>query len=355
MANDAQRILITGGAGYIGSLLTGVLLQRGHHVTVVDDLLFGGESLLAYFSQPNFHFLKGDVCDPGVLDGIKMGVNDSVRVGGTVIERDAPRNRYDAVVHLAAIVGFPACQAVGKQVAWRYNVDSVMRAFELAEEVGAERFIFSSTYSNYGLTTDGKAVTEDSPLHPQSLYAETKIAAERYLTEIAATSRCAPLVFRFATLFGISPRTRFDLIVNQFVLEAMTHRELIIYQRGYSRSFVHVRDVVDGIVLALSTPIERIRGQIFNLGSDASNFTKDEVVALVQKHVDGLKVTHKDLSFGGDMRDITVSFAKIKRELAFEPRISVEDGICEVRDFLRLGLIKNANDMRYRNAQFIVQ
>ena len=355
MANDAQRILITGGAGYIGSLLTGVLLQRGHHVTVVDDLLFGGESLLAYFSQPNFHFLKGDVCDPGVLDRIKLGVNDSVRVGGTVIERDAPRNRYDAVVHLAAIVGFPACQAVGKQVAWRYNVDSVMRAFELAEEVGAERFIFSSTYSNYGLTTDGKAVTEDSPLHPQSLYAETKIAAERYLTEIAATSRCAPLVFRFATLFGISPRTRFDLIVNQFVLEAMTHRELIIYQRGYSRSFVHVRDVVDGIVLALSTPIERIRGQIFNLGSDASNFTKDEVVALVQKHVDGLKVTHKDLSFGGDMRDITVSFAKIKRELAFEPRISVEDGICEVRDFLRLGLIKNANDMRYRNAQFIVQ
>jgi nucleoside-diphosphate-sugar epimerase len=355
MANDAQRILITGGAGYIGSLLTGVLLQRGHHVTVVDDLLFGGESLLAYFSQPNFHFLKGDVCDPGVLDQIKLGVNNSVRVGGTVIERDAPRNRYDAVVHLAAIVGFPACQAVGKQVAWRYNVDSVMRAFELAEEVGAERFIFSSTYSNYGLTTDGKAVTEDSPLHPQSLYAETKIAAERYLMGIAATSRCAPLVFRFATLFGISPRTRFDLIVNQFVLEAMTHRELIIYQRGYSRSFVHVRDVVEGIALALSTPIERIRGQIFNLGSDASNFTKDEVVALVQKHVEGLKVTHKDLSFGGDMRDITVSFAKIKRELAFEPRISVEDGICEVRDFLRLGLIKNATDMRYRNAQFIVQ
>jgi nucleoside-diphosphate-sugar epimerase len=355
MANDAQRILITGGAGYIGSLLTGVLLQRGHHVTVVDDLLFGGESLLAYFSQPNFHFLKGDVCDPVVLDQIKLGLSDSVRVGGTVIEKGAPRNRYDAVVHLAAIVGFPACQAVGKQVAWRYNVDSVMRAFELAEDVGAERFIFSSTYSNYGLTTDGKAVTEDSPLHPQSLYAETKIAAERYLMEIAATSRCAPLVFRFATLFGISPRTRFDLIVNQFVLEAMTHRELIIYQRGYSRSFVHVRDVVEGIILALTAPSERIRGQIFNLGSDACNFTKDEVVALVQKHVDGLKVTHKDLSFGGDMRDISVSFAKIKRELAFEPQNSVEDGICEVRDFLRLGLIKNATDMRYRNAQFIVQ
>lgn len=356
MPNDAQHILVTGGAGYIGSLLTGVLLERGYHVTVVDDLLFGGESLLAYFSHPHFHFLKGDVCDPGVLEQLTLGLHDSARAAWPGHREDtATRNRYDAVVHLAAIVGFPACQAVGRQVAWRYNVESVQRAFGLAEDIGAERFIFSSTYSNYGLTTDGKAVTEDSPLHPQSLYAETKIAAEQYLVEVAANSRCAPLVFRFATLFGMSPRTRFDLIVNQFVLEAMTHRELIIYQRGYSRSFVHVRDVVEGIVLALSAPTERIRGQIFNLGSDTGNFTKDEIVALVQKHVDGLKVTHKDLSFGGDMRDITVSFAKIKRELAFEPRISVEDGIREVRDFLRLGLIKNATDSRYRNAQFIVQ
>ena len=162
-------------------------------------------------------------------------------------------------------------------------------------------------------------------------------------------------MFRFATLFGISPRTRFDLIVNQFVLEALTKRELIIYQRGYSRSFVHVRDVVDGIILGLSAPEEKIRGQVYNLGSDDGNYTKDEIVALVQKHVDGLRVTHKDLSFGGDMRDITVSFAKIKRELGFEPKLSVEDGVIEVRDALQFGLIKDPGDARYRNAQFIVQ
>jgi nucleoside-diphosphate-sugar epimerase len=334
--SSGQHILVTGGAGYIGSLLTGVLLQRGYQVTVADDLLFGGESLLAYFSHPGFHFIKGDVCDPSVLDRIKLG-------------------RYDAVVHLAAIVGFPACQAVGKAVAWRYNVESVQRMFQLADDLGADRFIFSSTYSNYGLTTDGKAVTEDSPLHPQSLYAETKIAAEQYLLDKAGTSPCAPLVFRFATLFGVSPRTRFDLIVNQFVLEALTRRELIIYQRGYSRSFVHVRDVVEGIVLALSAPREKIRGQVFNLGSDGGNYTKDEIVALVKKHVEGLKITHKDLSFGGDMRDITVSFSKIERELGFSTAVSVEDGIVEVRDALQLGIIKDATDSRYRNAQFIVQ
>jgi len=332
---DSQQVLITGGAGYIGSLLTGLLLRRGYRVTVADDLLFGGESLLAYLPHPNFRFVKGDVCDPAVLDRV--------------------RDQYHAVVHLAAIVGFPACDAVGKEVAWRYNVESAQRVFELAEETGSQRFVFSSTYSNYGLAADGKAVTEDSPLYPQSLYAETKIAAEEYLLQQARTSRCAPLVFRFATLFGVSPRTRFDLIVNQFVLEALTKRELIIYQRGYSRSFVHVRDVVEGLALALSVPREKIRGQVFNLGSDRGNYTKDEIVALVRKHVDGLNVTHKELSFGGDMRDITVSFAKIKRELGFEPAIGVEDGIVEVRDALQLGLIKDATDSRYRNAQFIVQ
>jgi nucleoside-diphosphate-sugar epimerase len=118
---------------------------------------------------------------------------------------------------------------------------------------------------------------------------------------------------------------------------------------------VHVRDVVEGLALALSVPREKIRGQVFNLGSDRGNYTKDEVVALVSKHVEGLKVTHKDLTFGGDMRDITVSFAKIKRELGFEPAIGVEDGVVEVRDALQLGLIKDATDSRYRNAQFIVQ
>jgi nucleoside-diphosphate-sugar epimerase len=293
--SDSGHVLITGGAGYIGSLLTGLLLRGGYRVTIVDDLLFGGESLLAYLPHTAFRFVKGDVCDPGVLGCVK--------------------ERYDAVVHLAAIVGFPACQAVGKEVAWRYNVEAVRRVFQLAEETGSGRFVFSSTYSNYGLAPGGEAVTEESPLYPQSLYAETKIAAERYLLEQSKTSQCAPLVFRFATLFGLSPRTRFDLIVNQFVLEALTKRELIIYQRGYSRSFVHVRDVAEGLARALVAPREKICGQVFNLGSDRGNYTKDEIVRLVQKHVDGLRVTHKELSFGGDMRDITVSFAKIKREL----------------------------------------
>lgn len=331
-----SHTIITGGAGYIGSLLTGALLQRGDEVTVVDDLLFGGESLLAHWHHPRFHFVKGDACDPEIL-------------------RHALQRPAAAFVHLAAIVGFPACQAVGEQVAWRYNVESTRATFAAANASRVPRFIFSSTYSNYGLSPDGLPVNEESPLHPQSLYAETKIASEQWLLAQSASSLTAPLIFRFATLFGISPRTRFDLIINQFVLEAVTRRELIIYQRGYSRSFVHVRDIVAGILLGLAAPEEKVRGQVYNLGSDDGNFTKDEIVELVRRHVDGLKVTHKDLSFGGDMRDITVSFAKVRHELNFVPSMSVEDGIVEVRDALTLGLIKDATDSRYRNAQFIVQ
>jgi nucleoside-diphosphate-sugar epimerase len=204
------------------------------------------------------------------------------------------------------------------------------------------------------LAANGQPVTETSPLSPQSLYAETKIAAEEYLLAQAGTAPAA-LIFRFATLYGISPRTRFDLIVNQFVLDAYTARKLIIYQRGYSRSFVHVRDVVRGLILGLRVPEAKARRQVYNLGTEDGNYTKDEIVALVLKCLPETVVTYKDLTFGGDMRDITVSFEKIRRELGFLPELTVEDGVREVVYALRSGLIQNPHDSRYRNAQFIIQ
>ena len=153
----------------------------------------------------------------------------------------------------------------------------------------------------------------------------------------------------------MSPRTRFDLIVNQFVLEALTHRRLVIYQRSYARSFVHVRDVCGAIALALEAPVEKVRGQVFNVGGDALNHTKDEIVELVRRHVPGTEVELRDLTFGGDMRDVRVSFAKIRSVLGFEPRRTVEEGVLEVRDALADGLIRDPNDERYRNSRFIVQ
>jgi nucleoside-diphosphate-sugar epimerase len=333
-----RHAVITGGAGYIGSLLTSELLRTNWRVTVLDSLLFGGESLVPFLHHPNFHFVKTDVTE-------SRAVKDSLK-------GDWPRP--EAVIHLAAIVGFPACQAVGRQAAWKYNVDATKLAFEQAAGLGSARFVFASTYSNYGLSTDGKPVTEESPLNPQSLYAETKIAAEEFLLGQREAS-VAPLLFRFATLFGISPRTRFDLIVNQFVLEAFTKRELIIYQRGYSRSFLHVRDTVRGIMLGLDAPEAKVRGQVYNLGTDSGNYTKDEIVNLILKRMPETVVDYKDLTFGGDMRDITVSFEKVKRELGYETTLTVDDGIRELIYALKSGLIRNPHDEKYRNAQFIVQ
>jgi nucleoside-diphosphate-sugar epimerase len=336
--SETRHAVVTGGAGYIGSLLTSELLRANWRVTVLDSLLFGGESIVPFLHHPNFHFVKVDVTDP-------RAVKDSLK-------SDWPKP--DAVIHLAAIVGFPACQAVGKQAAWTYNVEATKRVFEQASGLGSARFVFASSYSNYGLSADGKPVTEESPLNPQSLYAETKIASEEYLLA-QKDAVAAPLLFRFATLYGISPRTRFDLIINQFVLEAFTKRELIIYQRGYSRSFIHVRDTVRGILMGLDAPDSKTRAQVYNLGSDNGNYTKDEIVNLVLKRLPSTVVEYKDLTFGGDMRDITVSFEKARRELGFETALGVDDGIRELVYALKSGLIRNPHDEKYRNAQFIVQ
>ena len=333
-----RHVLITGGAGYIGSFLTSELLRANYRVTVLDSLLFGGESIIPFLHHPNFHFVKTDVTDPRA---IKDSLKDHWQ-------------KPDAIVHLAAIVGFPACQAVGKQVAWRYNVEATEKVFEQATDLGVERFVFASTYSNYGLSPNGKPVTEDSPLNPQSLYAETKIAAEEFLLS-QKDAACAPLLFRFATLYGMSPRTRFDLIVNQFVLEAFIKRALIIYQRGYSRSFVHIQDVIRGVIMGLEAERSKIHGEVFNLGTDNGNYSKDDIVRLVLKRMPETVVEYKDLTFGGDMRDITVSFAKIKKVLGFETKFDVDDGVRDLLFALKSGIIRNPTDEKYRNAQFIVQ
>jgi nucleoside-diphosphate-sugar epimerase len=328
-----DRIVITGGAGYIGSVLAGELLRLGYRVHVLDALLFGGDSLLAYFPHPSFSFEQVDLA-----------------------AADAPPDLQEAraVFHLAALVGFPVCQQVGEDTAFRYNVTMTQRLFEAAERAGAERFLFASTYSNYGMSADGEAVTEESPTYPQSLYARTKIAAEDSLRERGARAACAPVIPRFATLFGVSPRTRFDLIVNQFVLEAVTKRKLVLYQGDFRRSFVHIRDVVEALVLLLEAPLPSVRNEIFNIGSPKGNLRKHEIADLVAREVPGTAVEQRDLSFGGDMRDVQVSSAKVERVLGFRARRTVEEGIREVHAAIASGLIKEPGHPRYRNHQFVL-
>jgi nucleoside-diphosphate-sugar epimerase len=331
-----MKVLISGGAGYIGSLLTGVLLQKGYDVVVVDDLLFGGDSLLAYLTHPHFSFHKGNVT-----------------------EKEAIRPHFkdvDFVIHLAALVGFPACQQVGPQVAWLYNLQGTKNVYELAAEYKVKRFVFASTYSNYGVAENDSPVTEESPLNPQSLYAETKIASEQFLLEQGKTGKGpTPVLFRFATLFGLSPRMRFDLIINQFTLEAIEKRNLIIYQKNYNRSFVHIRDIAKALTMALELDLAKVGNQIFNVGSNGGNYSKEALITLIMKYVSGVTIEYKDLSFGGDMRDIKVSFDKIERVMEFRTNVSVEQGIQELANAIQSKFLYDPHQARFRNAQFIVQ
>jgi nucleoside-diphosphate-sugar epimerase len=306
-------------------------------VTVVDDLLYGGESLLAYLSHPQFNLVKANVCEPRT---IRTAINQNMPVP-------------TAILHLAGIVGFPACQSVGRHVAWRYNVEAAQRVFDQANDLGVERFIFASTYSNYGTSHSDDPATEESPVNPQSLYAETMVAVEKYL-QAKTEAGCAPLIFRMAHLYGLSPRPRFDLLVNQFILEAYTQRDLLIYQRGYSRSFMHVQDAVRGLIIGIKKEVEQVRGQIYNLGSATGNLSKENIVEVILRRLPETTVRYKDLTFGGDMRDFHVSYEKIRENLGFETQLTVEDGVREVLNALRSGLIDNPRDQRYRNAKFIV-
>jgi nucleoside-diphosphate-sugar epimerase len=328
-----MRVLITGGAGYIGSQLTGAFLAEGHSVTVVDSLLFGGDSLLAYMPHPRFTFRNLDVT---VADLTEL-VHDT-----------------EVVYHLAALVGFPACQAAGEATSYLFNFEATRRVFEAAERSGVERFVFASTYSNYGLATSSEPVTEESELHPQSIYAQTKIASEKYLLS-KRESVTAPIIPRFTTLFGVSPRTRFDLIVNQFVLEAIVHRKLVVFQGNYRRSFIHVRDVVRALVMFANAPIQRVRGEVFNVGSDTGNYSKAEIIQIVRDHVSGVDLEERELSFGSDMRDVAVSCRKIVDQLGFRAAITVEAGVKEVRDAILSGLIKEPQSAKYRNHDLVIR
>jgi nucleoside-diphosphate-sugar epimerase len=329
-----MKVLVTGGAGYIGSMVVAKLLERGDRVTVLDTLLFGGESLLPFRSFPDFLLIKGDVGDETVLAEAMNGV--------------------DCVIHLAALVGFPACEKAGRTNSWRINVDGARQVYQAANKANVERMIFASSYSSYGQSLDGQLVTEESPLFPQSLYAESKVEAEKFLLESTLENHTVPICLRLATVFGLSPRTRFDLMVNQFVLEAENKGKLEIYQENFKRSFVHVQDVARAMMCIMEAPIEKVGRQVFNVGSEKLNASKQDLVKLISNYLPELKIINRDASFAGDMRSIHVSFEKIRKTIQYEAQISIEQGIEELLWALRNGIIQDPFNEKYRNHPVIL-
>ena len=318
---------MTGGAGYVGSVLVPFLVASGRSVRVLDSLLHGGvRSLLASWSDERFEFVRSDVRDESAVDAALADAAE--------------------VVHLAAVVGDPACSREPDE-ARAVNLDSTRRLLELAERGGVGRFVFASTCSNYGKMADSDAyATEEWELTPVSLYAETKVAAE--LETLARSSAgFATTCLRLATVYGASPRMRFDLTVNEFTRDVCVNREVVVYGEQFWRPYVHVRDAAQAFVVALDSPAEAVAGEVFNVGSSGENYRKLDIVELLRERVPDAEYqfVHKD----EDPRDYRVSFDKITSILGFGTTRDVAGGIDEVAELLESGLVDDPFAGMYRN------
>lgn len=323
-----MRILVTGGAGYIGSTLVPLLLNSGHRVRVLDNLSWGGESLLGVWSHPAFEFISGDVRDPKTLQRAVAGV--------------------EAVVHLAAVVGDPAC-ARDPDRARAVNLEASRALLDLSASTGVSRFVFASTCSNYGRMADrSQYVTETSELRPVSLYAETKVAFERALAALPGGGVLSPTILRFATVFGVSPRMRFDLTVNQFTMQMVRAKRLVLYGGQFWRPYIHVRDVARSVALVLASPVSSVGGQVFNVGDTAQNYQKAQIVDLIGKQLDE-EVVIENVAQPDDPRDYRVNFDKIQNHLGFRITRTVPEGIHEVMELVRDGAISDLTAPRFYN------
>jgi nucleoside-diphosphate-sugar epimerase len=325
-----MRVLVTGCAGYIGSVLTRQLLDQDHHVRGVDALFFGGDSLLDIITHPRFEFVRADVRDDKALAAALDGI--------------------EAVVHLAAIVGDPAC-AQQPDLARSVNLDASTTLFRLCDEnPTVQRFVFASTCSNYGKMQGDGYVKEDSPLRPVSLYAELKVEFEKHLLQASLRPNLVATALRFATVYGVSPRMRFDLTVNEFVRDLALGRTLRVFGQQFWRPYCHVEDLARSVVLALESPADKVRQDVFNVGDTRENYTKEMIVNEIFQC---LRDTPRSLVVyvqkTEDPRDYRVDFSKIRSTLGFQISKRVPDGIRELSILLRQGVISDPDAARFRN------
>jgi nucleoside-diphosphate-sugar epimerase len=317
--------LITGGSGYIGALLAKELQEAGREVRVLDSLLHGQEDIAAEQEQAGIEVIRGDVRD---ADARKRALSGA-----------------DAVVHLAAIVGDPAC-ALDPAVSDEVNVQATEALVADAGEAGVDRLVFASTCSNYGRMTDPNVpITEEGELRPVSLYAEQKVGMEQLI--LAGTNDVKPTCLRFATVYGVGRRMRFDLTVNEFTRELWADRDLEVFGEQFWRPYIHVRDAGRAVRTVLEASEEKVAGRVFNAGRSGENYRKLDLVEEIQKQTDRGKVSY--VKKNEDPRDYKVSFDKIKAELGFETLMTVPDGIAEIIAGLDAGTFGDPFDSRYKN------
>ena len=274
-----MRILVTGGAGYIGSLLVPMLLKRDYKVALFDSLVWGMKPILHFASHPNLSIITGDIRD-------KEAITSAVR-------------ESDCVIHLASIVGYPACAADPAR-AVSVNVDGTRN---IVEAVTDQKLIFASTGSTYG-KVDG-ICTEETPIAPLTLYGSTKWEAERLVTGAGGVA------LRFATVFGVAPRLRLDLLVNDFVYQALHNRQIVMYEGQFRRTFLHAADAARAYCFTLDR-YDKLAGQAVNVGDASMNYSKRQVARIIREYVD-YYLHEADIGEDQDKRDYEVSYDKIHR------------------------------------------
>jgi nucleoside-diphosphate-sugar epimerase len=328
----SKRTLVTGGSGYIGALLVQELRQAGREVRVLDSLLHGQEDIATEQEGAGVEVIRGDVRD------------EAARARAL---KDA-----EAVVHLAAIVGDPAC-ALDPKVSDDVNVQATRALVADAERAGVERLVFASTCSNYGRMADPSVpIVEEGELRPVSLYAEQKVGMEQLILAGAQSNgggpaRMQPTCLRFATVYGVGRRMRFDLTVNEFTRELWADRELEVFGEQFWRPYIHVRDAGRAVRTVLEAPAETVAGEVFNAGRSGENYRKLDLVEEIGRQTPRGTVTyvHRD----EDPRDYKVSFDKIRSVLGFETLMTVPDGIGELIAALDAEQFGDPFQGRYRN------
>lgn len=324
---ELRHVLVTGGAGYIGSSVVELLLRAGYRVRVLDKLVYGDDAIRGLLDHPALELVVGDF-----------------RNVGTVVT--ATRD-VDAVIHLGAIVGDPAC-ALDEELTVEVNLSATKLLAEVARARGVRRFLFASTCSVYGASPE--ILDETSRLNPVSIYAATKLAAERILVAMADET-FAPIRVRFGTIFGLSARKRFDLVVNLLSAKAVTEGRITVFGGNQWRPFVHVRDAAAAVFRLLEAPADVVENRVFNIGSDGQNHTIDEIGELIRQAVPDAEVVRTEGD--GNATDYRVTCARIRDAIGFEPEWSLRAGIEQVLSEVRDGTIPDWRDPKYNNARFL--
>ena len=317
-----RNVLVVGGAGYIGSALVQRLLEFGYKVRVLDLLIYGDASISEFYDHPDFELVQGDFRHIDTVVSASKGM--------------------DAIVHLGAIVGDSAC-SIDQDLTIEINLRATRTIAEVGKGFGVKRFIFASTCSVYGASDE--ILDERSTLSPISLYARTKIESEKMLLSLTDAT-FAPTILRFGTVYGLSGRPRFDLVVNLLTAKAIQDGKVGIFGGKQWRPLVHVRDVAEAIVLTLQAPLYNVRGQIFNVGCNEQNYQIADLGLIIKEMIPTARVvTHPK----EDNRNYRVRFDKIRNMLNFQPRYTIRDGIREIMDAFATGQITDYRDPRYSN------